>query len=302
MPFPVAGPAAPVAGGLVPGSSAGYWTGALTFGADTVNFGIVDDDGTAWIWCGVDGWDGPGTAGQVVQRAGDHGGWSSPQYFAPRVLTLRISVSAPSQTLRDAARALVQKVVPVSDLATLRFDEPTPKQISVRRSGMLAESCVNLVSCDFAIGLVAPDPRKYATVARIASAYAPNTTSLTGITPPLTPPLALPAQPPAGEVTVANDGNIDTRPTITITGVNTGPSITNITTGQVISWPTVSLAAGDVLAVDLDARRATVNGAFAPAAVTSSWWTVPPGGATVQLGGTSDGTSLMTVTSRDAYL
>lgn len=305
MPLPVAGPS-PVtlpdgSVGFTPGASVGYWRGALTYGAESIEFGIVDDSGVAWYWLGIDGWDGAPTSGQVAQRAGDHGGWPSPQFYGPRPLTLRVSASAPDQATRDAARARLQALVPVSDLAALRYDEPIPKTAQVRRSGVLAETCVNLVSVDFAIGLVAPDPRKYATLARIASAYAPNVISLTGITPPLTPPLTLPPQPPAGSVFVDNQGGIATRPTVTVTGLNTSPTLINVTTGQTVTWTNLALGPGDVLSVDFDVKQGYVNGAFRPADAASSWWEIPPGGATVELGGISDGTSLMTITSRDAW-
>src|SRR6266487_4502712 len=83
-----------------------------------------------------DGWDSPDVQGAgVIPKSGDHGGWATPQFYAPRALTWTITASAPSQALRDQARALLQQAVPVSDLATIIYDEPVPKQIQARRSG-----------------------------------------------------------------------------------------------------------------------------------------------------------------------
>ena len=48
-----------------------------------------------------------GWFGQVIQRSADHGGWPAPSYYGPRIITLTVMASAPTQALRDAARAEV---------------------------------------------------------------------------------------------------------------------------------------------------------------------------------------------------
>jgi len=120
-----------VTGGTVPAGppsgDIGYWTGSLSYGGNTIQFGQTDSNGITWQWNGIDGWDGPDTSGGVIQRSGDHGGWPSPQFYAPRTMTLRVTALAPSQALRDVARALLSQVVPVSDLAVLAYNEPVPK-------------------------------------------------------------------------------------------------------------------------------------------------------------------------------
>ena len=100
--------------------------------------------------------------GGVIPKSGDHGAWASPQYYAARTLTLTATASAQSQALRDVARAQLQQAVPVSDLATLRYDEPIPKVAYVRRSGQVTEAYPTACDVTFTIGLVAPDMRKYA--------------------------------------------------------------------------------------------------------------------------------------------
>lgn len=276
----------------------GYWTGAL----GDVEFGVVDADGVAWTWLGLDAWDGPPTSGSLPQRSGDHGGWPGPQFYAARPMTLRASIDAPTQALRDAARARLRAAVPVSELAVLRHDEPTPKQAYVRRSGSLVEDCPNLVSCDVAIGLVAPDPRWYGTDLQSASVPAVDTVGGGGVTPPAVPPLVFPDLAPGGSVAVTNAGNVETRPTVTVTGAISAPTVTHLGTSSQISFPSVTLAAGDALVLDLDLRQARQNGAFRPAAPLSGWWVLEPGDATIQLGGSSDGSAVMTVAWRDAWI
>lgn len=283
----------------------GYWTGGITYSptvgpATDLEFGVIDANGIGWVLNGFDGMGGPGTVGQVVQQAGDHGGWATPQYYAPRTMTLSLTASAPSQALRDVARATLQQAVPVSDLALFRFDEPVPKQMSVRRTGALLESYPALTEVQFSVVLVAPDPRKYSTV--LHSLTANQGTFAAGLAPPLTPPLTLPAGYPPMAVTITNAGSFETRPTITIVGPITAPAAVNQTTGQTVSFSTLTLASTDVLVVDFLNKQATLNGAYRPADLSSSWWVAAPGTTGVQLTGTASGGAYMTVTWRDAWI
>jgi hypothetical protein len=124
----------------VPSGDIGYWTGAVTYSPNwsntplSIEFGATDPNGITWLWQQITGWDSPPSVGQVVQRSADHGGWAAPQYYGPRLLTLTVMASAPTQGLRDQARAQLQQVFPVNDLAVLRYDEPVPKIAYVRPS------------------------------------------------------------------------------------------------------------------------------------------------------------------------
>jgi Phage tail protein len=283
----------------------GYWTGGILYSptlgpATDLEFGVVDANGIAWMLNEVAGDDGPATSGQVVQQAGDHGGWATPQYYAPRTLTLTVTASAPSQALRDVARATMQQAVPVSDLALLRLDEPVPKQMLVRRSGALTEVRPVLTDVVFTVGLVAPDPRKYSTVLHTLTAN--QGSGPAGLAPPWTPPITLPAGagPMAGSVT--NAGSFETRPTVTITGPITGPGVVNQTTGQTVSFSALTLGATDVLAVDFLNKQALLNGVFRTANLASSWWVMPPGTTGVQVTGTAATGAAMTVAWRDAWI
>jgi hypothetical protein len=285
----------------------GYFTGGITYtpplgaGPSTdLEFGVVDANGTWWCLADWTGMDGVATAGQVVQRAGDHGAWATPQWYGPRTPTLTVWATARTQALRDVARAQVQQAVPVSDLATLRWDEPVPVQMAVRRSGPIVETYLTLVDVVFSIPLVAPDPRKYSTV--LHSLGATQASAAAGLAPPLTPPFTLPAGAPPMAVACTNAGSFETRPTVTITGPITGPAVVNQTTGQAVSFTGMTLAATDVLTVDFAAKQSYLNGVFRTADVLSSWWVLPPGTTTVQVTGTGATGSTMTVAWRDAWI
>jgi hypothetical protein len=281
----------------VPPGDTGYWTGSISYVPPATNLaqltsvsiplGAVDGNGIAWLINKLEGWDGPDVqGGGVIPKSGDHGAVSAPQYYAARQLTLTLTAMAATQAQRDVARGLLQEAIPVSDLATLTYNEPVPKQVQVRRSGKVTETYTDLCAVQFTVGLVAPDPRKYGTTLMDTGAINASPTTGIGIVFPVTFPITFPAQPPGGSVLITNAGTFETRPVITITGPVTGPSLVNATTGQTVSWSQLSLGATDVLVADFNARQAQLNGVYRPADLGSSWWVLPPGVAcTVELGG-----------------
>lgn len=277
----------------------GFWTGSLTSAAGSIPLGSVDANGIAWALLGVDGMDGAPTVGQVLQRAGDHGGYATPQYYGPRPITLRVMANAASQAQRDQARALMQQVVPVSETATFVYNEPIPKTLQVRRSGVLKEVSDNLLYVAFDVGLMAPDPRKYGAASRLTTTA--NSQTL-GITPPLTPPVLLPAQPPPGSVTAVNGGNFETRPMITITGPISQPAVYNQTTMRLISFSALTLGAADVLTIDLLNKVAMLNGSPRTADIASAWWSLPPGTSQIVLQGSAAAGATLTLTYSDAWM
>jgi hypothetical protein len=212
---------------------------------------------------------------------------------------LRVVATATTQAQRDTARAIMQQVVPVSDLATLIYNEPVPKTLKVRRSGVLKEASDNPLYVAFEVGLIAPDPRKY------GASYRATTTAnsqVLGITPPLTPPILLPAQAPPGSLTVTNAGNFETRPTIVITGPITAPAVYNQTMGRLISFSALTLGATDVLTIDLLNKVATLNGSPRSADLGSSWWVLPPGTSQIVLQGAAAVGATLTINYSDAWM
>lgn len=305
----------PVLGGAFPNpavADVGFWTGGIDYTPDPSNlavytgssvpFGAVDGNGIAWMVNKVEGWDGCDIQGAgVIPKTGDHGGWPTPQFYAPRNLTITLTAIAPTQALRDLARSILQKAVPVSDLALFTLNEPVPKQALIRRSGKLAEQYYDLQSVTFTIGAVAPDPRKYAAAGKILGPVAVQSPSAIGFTSPFTTPLTQPAQLTGGAVAAFNAGDFETRPVITINGPITAPSLTNVNTGQVVSWSALVLGAGDQLVVDFGLRQAFLDGAFRSADPLSSWWVLPDGTTTIQLGGSADAGASYQVVYADAF-
>lgn len=295
----------------VPSADVGYWTGSLTYQPSwspspfTVSFGTVDSNGVSWILQKVDGWDGPPSVGSVIQRSADHGGWAAAQFYGPRLVTLTVMASAPSQALRDQAAEQLIQCVPISDLATFVYGEAVPKQAAVRQVGgaKISEKKMTLSDVVFTIPLVAPDPRKYSTTAGLATATLPAP-AINPLTFPVTLPIGFPGATPAldSAVTCVNSGTFETRPAISFTGPIINPVINNAATGQVISFTGLTMGAADQMVIDTDTRQSFLNGSFYGADVTSGWFTLQPGATQIYLsGGNFAGGASITVAWRSAW-
>ena len=311
----------PVTAGFTPVASAdtGYWTGTIAYEPSwspaplTIPLGGVDDLGVAWLLQSVTGWDSPPTAvGSVIQRAGDHGGWPVAQFYGPRLITLTVWASAPTQALRDQARANLQQAVPpgitASDLAVFTYQEPTPKVAYVRRNATatIAETYPTLTDVIFTIPLVAPDPRKYSAAVQTAST-ATQTVSLPlaiTVTPPWSLPQVFPNEVAANQqgILAVNAGTFETRPVVTVTGPVTSPSIINGATGQAVTFTGLVVGSGHQLVLNMDARQAFYNGAFYPADSASAWWVLNPGTSTVFMTGSNSAGSTLSMTWSSAWV
>ena len=259
--------------GVVPPVDVGFWTGSLSYqpawasAPFVIPFGGVDANGVAWILLSVTGWDGPPTVGQIVQRSADHGGWPSAQYYGPRLITLDVLISAPDQASRDVAKQQLIQACPVCDLATFTYNEGDCSKLAyVRQNGSanIQFKSSTLADMEATIPLVAPDPRKYATVPLTETATLPPPV-LNPLTLPLTLPAAFPgaAPPVASAITCTNAGTFETRPLITVTGPISNPSVVNAMTGQAITWTGLNMAASDQLVISTDARQGFLGGSSA---------------------------------------
>lgn len=285
----------------------GYFTGSISYQASYMSSPLIisigtgpDSNGIAWVWEGLDGWDSPDVSGSIIQRSADHGGWPAPQYYAPRVLTLRLFASAANQATRDLARALLQQVIPVNDLAILTYNEPIPKLVQFRRSGRIQEVCETLTDVAFTCNITAPDPRKYATVQ--FQQPAGGGPAVNYLTIPATVAYTMPNNVPPGSTIATNFGTFETRPVITVWGPVTAPALVNATTGQKVSYSTVTLAAGDQLVVNFDSRTGLKNNVYVPADISSSWWVLQPGPVSIQLQGNPVAGGSFTAVWRSAFI
>lgn len=114
-----------------------------------------------------------------------------------------------------------------------------------------------------------------------------------------------PVQWTAGEQATAieNLGNVAYSPIITLKGTFTNPTITNVTTGKLISLQTTTTAS-DTIIIDLKNRVITKNGGSIASyrTTTSTWWTLQPGLNKIVLSTTSNSdTDFGTIKFRNGY-
>lgn len=107
----------------------------------------------------------------------------------------------------------------------------------------------------------------------------------------------------SGNETVANTGDEDVYPLITITGVTHNPVITNISTGLAFQLG-ISTTATDVIEIDMDAETVTLNGGpIMNNITTKNWWALTPGNNTIGYDSASIDDSAQVVLSwRNRYM
>lgn len=162
---------------------------------------------------------------------------------------------------------------------------------------------------EFQLALVAADPTVYAELLQTA-----DTTALTvgGGGAEVFPhgfPYSYGDYSGGGNVNVTNGGEVPSYPVVEVYGPITAPSIFNVTTGKVVSFTALTIAAGDFLEVDMKAETVELNGSpdvnlIGKLDVASSeFWALEPAVNAIRLSGSAfDAATKARVKWRDAYL
>jgi len=130
-----------------------------------------------------------------------------------------------------------------------------------------------------------------------------------GLSVPMSIPLSLAAGAATGSVWVTNTGDVDSWPTIIIDGPSDSPTITNVTTGKVLTI-TQALDASDSIAVDME--NATVYFYDSSTGITtdirsgmsaaSEFWPLVPGENEISIGVTNPAGGSVTIQFYNRYL
>lgn len=158
----------------------------------------------------------------------------------------------------------------------------------------------------WSVALLAADPRIYSDVLTTAR-YSP-TSAAGGVGLPLEFPLVFSGGTGSSTLTVTNNGNYETPPTFTVDGPATaGFSIVNESTGEEIVTQGITLAEGDSLVIDVDAREVTLAGTSRPDLVDASqttWFELGAGNTLLRLHGSGfeEDVTALTVSFRDARI
>ncbi len=236
----------------------------------------VDDAGVQWKLTKLDGWDdGWEGAGGVDQRTQADGAWVSSQYAGPRVVHLGGSFHTGSWDDATTAWDRLLAQIPFRQLSTLRVS--TGEGTLQEKTALVRQHEKPIVTRhhghgNFSLSLLAPDPRKYDSASRNAALVLPLLTG--GIAPPLTPPFTITGSTSLSQITLTNDGNVTTYPTLVVVGPCPPARIVNLTTGEALRVVD-SVPADQTLLIDVQAGTATTGGQSRR--VLGSWWGLAPG-------------------------
>lgn len=225
-------------------------------------------------------------------RPQDHGLFFGEDFFAGRQLTFDVWVlgdtAAGTTTLMDALIAVWQPPPGQAGISPLTIRLPGQvDRILYGRPRRLAYDVSTLRGGAVKASLQydAADPRIYSAAGAIAIVDLPSVTG--GLTWPTGWPLTW-GTGSAGGATIANEGNFRSRPIVTFHGELVGLSLENVTVGRTFQMQdSYTLASGDTLVVDFDARTVLLNGTasrYGDVDATSQWWELQPGDNQLRLG------------------
>lgn len=188
----------------------------------------------------LEGWeDLPGIASGNVERPSRHGSYSGRKYAEERVVTATIQVDDNSSTFAQSYGALRAATAVGED------DTESALVISLRGETLLASGAITgrivptgLIGAGIAqvtVRWTCSDPRRYSL-------------GLQGATVPLNAPTDL-----------ANIGNVNTHPLITLPGPLTDPVLLNSTLGRTIEFD-LTVPDGQALEIDTDRASVTLDG------------------------------------------
>jgi hypothetical protein len=224
------------------------------------------------------------------ERPREHGMFAGLDVMAGGELTLEGDLQKDSVSFGHAWQALSSATVPMGVVEA-------PLYMNLPGYGTLVSMCRIRkrsipIDITFALGelasvtllFAATDPRLYSTPTQSASVTPPGTR--TGFSLPLSFPMSFGGGSVAGVLNINNQGNIDTKPILTVEGPCTNPSITLASAGSSPNLTfLLTMAAGDRLVLDTDMHTATYFTSGSTIGATrwytrapgSQWFTLEPG-------------------------
>jgi hypothetical protein len=239
-----------------------------------------------------------------------HGGDDYTELYGPRLVEAVgiVKGDTPGEAMLelDAVRALLALNGRDRVLRFRRVGMSEDERVTFRVGSELAAPLAGLRrTVRYSVSLHVPDPRLYTELER-QSFYLPDPAAGGGLSLPLSFPLVFVGSAQNATMTVTAGGTFKTPPVYTIIGPVTNPEIRNETTGEAIVLKG-TIAAIDVIVVDVARRRVTLNGVerFDLVDPTSNVWAeLAPGENVLRLNGSgiSAGTTRLAVAWRDARI
>lgn len=230
---------------------------------------------------GIEGWeDMPGLDSTDQARPSQDGSWAGDRYLGTRVVTIPVSIypdwDASGRTGLVLLRELQRQIRPhaAEQPLVIRMLGETLlcwARINSRVSERLSTTWMAAGELDLTLQWVATDPLRYSLTESVASTPLPARSQgllwtavssidrLDWVTATSRSVLDWGTEGTHGDLVVVNAGTEDTRPTLTITGPCTTPSVTRADTGDVLEYD-IALAAGDTLTIDIRCGTVLLNG------------------------------------------
>ena len=258
----------------------------------------------------IDGFDAP------VIRSGDQAqprSWGEFQgfdLFGGRDIILTGDAVSDGTSLQSALISLGQATLPaISTEDPLWVQLPNLpllcSMVKVRKRQIPLDIPWSAGLASVALSMHSTDPRLYTAPSELSVGLP---TPAGGLTFPVTFPVTFGGGGTFGTILAFNSGNVEMRPTFTITGPCTNPAVQNSSTGWALGFanPTgtgLTLNAGDTLEVDTDLRTVLYTPAGSTISATRRNWLIP--GSTwpsfVQgIEGLAPGSNLIEFSSGDA--
>lgn len=206
-----------------------------------------NSDGVLWTCATLDGWGSPGAKSSGTPREGEHGDSPAPNpKLAARILQIAGRIDAPTRLLREQAEFDLEASLGLA-LFDLTVVGAIPLKVQAQRQGEVSIADDTDVASLWQAELKCPDPRRYG-VDRQQSLTLPVLSG--GVRFPLRFPIQFSGSTTFGDADVINLGNMPAPAKVTFTGPLTTPSITNVTTGQSVTYNGV-IASGETLVLYL---------------------------------------------------
>lgn len=195
-----------------------------------------------------DGWGSPGSKSSGTSREGEHGDSPAPNpKLGARILQMSGRIAAPTRLARQQAEHRLEAALSLA-LFDLTVTDGIPLKVQAQRQGEVSRADDTDVASLWQAELKCPDPRRYGIADRQQSLTLPVLSG--GVRFPLRFPLRFDGSTTFGDADVINLGNMPAPAKVTFTGPLTTPSITNVTTGQSVTYND-TLAVGETLVLYL---------------------------------------------------
>jgi hypothetical protein len=283
----------------------------VTHQLGAVLLNAVDDLGNRW-WASTieDGSSTPPPKLRATNRPYGHGGYRARSYWGPRRFTIEGAVECTNGLAAEVAADLIRGLFSSGDpISYARKARQGTRLLQVELADRLGVDVLpGGYAVKFQIPLKANDPRYLDSVVQTSQATvgAASNSGLDWANGGLdwaNGGLDWGVDASSGILLMANTGNADAYPSITITGPLTNPSITDPATGRVVAY-TGLVDVGQTLTIDMSpfTRAVTLNGIDRISALSSAQWITIPPNTTRLLQFAGSGTGTATATLRSAWV